>query len=96
VADLVATEQEHDRHDDAAGLQDARIGLQHLRAVGQQHDHAIADAHAEPAQRVSEAVGGALLLDVGPLVALEGERDVLAPPPHALLAEPGQVHGPRF
>jgi hypothetical protein len=39
------------------------------------------------------SAGGAPLLDVGPLAPVERQRHVLAPSPHALLAEPGQVHG---
>jgi hypothetical protein len=94
VPDLVRSEQEHDGDDDAPRLEDAGVGLQHLGAVGQEHDHAIADLETEPAQGAGEAVGDALLLDVGPLATLEGEGHVLAPGLQAVFAEASQIHGP--
>ena len=95
VPDLVRSEQEHDGDDDAPRLEDAGVGLQHLGAVGQEHDHAIADLEHRAPQGVGEAVGHALLLDVGPLATLEGERDVFAAGLQAVFAEAGQIHGPR-
>jgi hypothetical protein len=62
VPDLVRSLQEYHRHDDAARLEDGRVGLQHLGAIGEQDDDAVSGVDAEPPEGVGEAVGGALLL----------------------------------
>jgi hypothetical protein len=95
VPHLHGPQQEHGRHDDGAGLENAGVGLQHLGAVRQQHQHTVARAHAETAERVGEPIARPLLRHVGPLHVVEDERDVLAVALNAVLAEPRQVHGRR-
>ena len=90
-----SAEQEHHRHDDAADGEDRAVRLEHLRAIGQEHHRPVARAEPEPPQGVGKAVGHPLLLHVGPLAALEGERDVFAEALDTLVTEDGPDSWPR-
>jgi len=92
VADLLRAQQEDHGDDDRAELQDGAVRVEHLGAIGEHHDDAVARADPEAAERVREPAGRPLLVHVRPLAPLEVERDVLREAPDVLLAEPGQVH----
>ena len=85
VRDLRVAEQEDHRDDHAARPQNSAVALQHLGTVGQ-HDHdAVARLDPEAAQRIGHAARRPMLLDIGVLPPLEGERDVFAVLLEALL-----------
>ena len=85
MRDLRVAEQEDHRDDHAARPQNSAVALQHLGTVGQ-HDHdAVARLDPEAAQRIGHAARRPVLLDIGVLPPLEGERDVFAVLLEALL-----------
>ncbi len=92
VGHLPVAEEEDHRNDDPSALEDRRVALGDLRAIGQHDHHPVPRRNAEPAEGVGQATRGAVLLQVRVPAPLEGERHVLPVAVEALLGEARERH----
>ena len=93
VRDFPLAEQEDQRDDHCAALQDGPVALHDLRTIRQQDDHAVAGADPQTPESVGQPRCRPVLIHVGVLAALERERGVLPEPVEGLVRQAAQCHG---